>query len=97
MSYADDEERATAGIDLWFIPPGESELEWPPRSGRTQAFPEIDRAAWFPLPLAHEKIILANALFLIGWSRCLSVSVGFARGRPPSRHPYPRNRGWVFA
>src|SRR6476660_2105429 len=25
------------------------ELEWPPRSGRMQEFPEIDRAAWFPL------------------------------------------------
>ncbi|MFW8745642.1 NUDIX domain-containing protein, partial [Mesorhizobium japonicum] len=26
------------------------ELEWPPRSGRRQAFPEVDRAAWVPLP-----------------------------------------------
>ncbi len=31
-------------------------LEWPPRSGRMQAFPEIDRAAWFPLAAAREKI-----------------------------------------
>ena len=30
-------------------------LEWPPRSGRVQEFPEIDRAAWFPLAVAREK------------------------------------------
>jgi predicted NUDIX family NTP pyrophosphohydrolase len=32
------------------------ELEWPPRSGRVQVFPEVDRAGWFALPLAREKI-----------------------------------------
>ena len=31
-------------------------MEWPPHSGRVQSFPEIDRAAWFPLPAAREKI-----------------------------------------
>lgn len=32
------------------------EMEWPPRSGRTGRFPEVDRAAWFPLEAAKEKI-----------------------------------------
>jgi predicted NUDIX family NTP pyrophosphohydrolase len=32
------------------------DLEWPPRSGRIQAFPEVDRAGWFVLALAREKI-----------------------------------------
>ena len=31
-------------------------LEWPPRSGRFQEFPEVDRAAWFPLTEAKGKI-----------------------------------------
>ena len=31
-------------------------LEWPPRSGRRQEFPEVDRAAWFPIETAREKI-----------------------------------------
>lgn len=31
-------------------------LEWPPRSGRVQEFPEVDRAAWFDLPSARRKI-----------------------------------------
>ena len=32
-------------------------LEWPPRSGRREEFPEVDRAQWFTLELAKEKIL----------------------------------------
>jgi predicted NUDIX family NTP pyrophosphohydrolase len=39
-------------------------MEWPPRSGRTQEFPEIDRAAFFPIELAKEKINQAQIEFL---------------------------------
>jgi len=31
-------------------------IEWPPRSGRTQVFPEVDRADWFDLATAKRKI-----------------------------------------
>ncbi|HEU4700857.1 MAG TPA: NUDIX domain-containing protein [Conexibacter sp.] len=40
------------------------ELEWPPRSGRTRTFPEVDRAGWFGLPAAREKLLPAQAPFL---------------------------------
>lgn len=33
------------------------EVEWPPRSGRMQSCPEIDRAAWFGLDEARAKIL----------------------------------------
>jgi len=33
------------------------EMEWPPRSGKTMAFPEVDRAAWFGADQAMVKII----------------------------------------
>lgn len=33
------------------------EIEWPPRSGRRVRFPEIDRAEWFDLPTARERIV----------------------------------------
>lgn len=33
------------------------EMEWPPHSGLRASFPEIDRAAWFPLPAARRKIL----------------------------------------
>ena len=36
---------------------GEFELEWPPRSGRTASFPEIDRAEWMPLADARAKLV----------------------------------------
>lgn len=32
------------------------EMEWPPKSGRRQAFPEVDRAAWFTLEEARQRI-----------------------------------------
>ena len=40
------------------------ELEWPPRSGRTQQFPEVDQARLFALELARSKINQAQTLFL---------------------------------
>jgi len=39
-------------------------LEWPPRSGRVQEFPEIDRAAWFTLDVAREKLVRGQVPFL---------------------------------
>src|SRR2546423_11725183 len=32
------------------------EMEWPPRSGRTAEFPEVDRADWFPVDVARSKL-----------------------------------------
>jgi predicted NUDIX family NTP pyrophosphohydrolase len=40
------------------------ELEWPPRSGRRQTFPEVDRAGWFGLDAARAKLIPAQAPLL---------------------------------
>ena len=40
------------------------EMEWPPRSGRMSAFPEVDRAEWFDLETARKKINPAQAVFL---------------------------------
>jgi predicted NUDIX family NTP pyrophosphohydrolase len=39
-------------------------VEWPPRSGRQQEFPEVDRAGWFSLSVAKEKIIKGQSGFL---------------------------------
>ena len=39
-------------------------MEWPPKSGRLQEFPEVDRAAWFDLPTAREKIHQGQIGFL---------------------------------
>jgi len=39
-------------------------LEWPPRSGRFQSWPELDRAGWFTLAQAREKILPSQAALL---------------------------------
>ncbi|HET9153643.1 MAG TPA: NUDIX domain-containing protein [Solirubrobacterales bacterium] len=39
-------------------------MEWPPRSGREQEFPEVDRAEWFDLEIAREKILPTQAELL---------------------------------
>jgi predicted NUDIX family NTP pyrophosphohydrolase len=40
------------------------EMEWPPRSGRRQTFPEVDRAEWFAPDAAREKLLPAQAAFV---------------------------------
>jgi predicted NUDIX family NTP pyrophosphohydrolase len=39
-------------------------IEWPPQSGTMREFPELDRAAFFPLDVARRKILPAQAPFL---------------------------------
>ncbi|MBM4273832.1 MAG: NUDIX domain-containing protein [Deltaproteobacteria bacterium] len=46
-------------------------LEWPPRSGRMQEFPEIDKAGWFTLEEAGKKIIRGQRGFLEEFRRLL--------------------------
>ncbi len=56
---------AQAGeLDVDMVRSNTFELEWPPRSGRTREFPEVDRAEWFPLALARERINPAQAELL---------------------------------
>jgi predicted NUDIX family NTP pyrophosphohydrolase len=40
------------------------EVEWPPRSGRKAAFPEVDRAGWFELETARRKLNEAQRRFI---------------------------------
>ena len=51
-------------FDVGAVRSHEIAIEWPPRSGRTESFPEIDRAAWFSLSLARQKIIAGQLPFL---------------------------------
>jgi predicted NUDIX family NTP pyrophosphohydrolase len=39
-------------------------MQWPPKSGKLQEFPEVDRAAWFTIEAAGEKILKGQAGFL---------------------------------
>ena len=41
------------------------DLEWPPRSGNTQSFPEVDRAEWFPVEVAKTKLLKGQVPILL--------------------------------
>jgi predicted NUDIX family NTP pyrophosphohydrolase len=51
------------------------ELEWPPRSGRIQTFPEVDRAAWFDVETARAKLVAGQDALL---DRLLAALDGLA-------------------
>ncbi|MEU6102878.1 NUDIX domain-containing protein [Streptomyces flaveolus] len=53
-----------ADLDPATIAPGTFRMEWPPRSGVIEEFPELDRVAWFPVDRAREVIVKAQAAFL---------------------------------
>jgi predicted NUDIX family NTP pyrophosphohydrolase len=55
-------------------------LEWPPRSGKYEEFPEVDRAAWLPIPEATHKILPGQRGLLAELVRM--VSDGSARVSP---------------
>ena len=55
---------AEGDLDAAAIRSNTFELEWPPRSGRRQAFPEVDRAGWFDPDAAREKLLPAQAAFV---------------------------------
>jgi predicted NUDIX family NTP pyrophosphohydrolase len=47
-----------ADFDLTSFASNRFEMEWPPKSGRRKSFPEIDRVAYFTIPVARTKILL---------------------------------------
>ncbi len=53
-----------ADLDPATVTPGTFLMEWPPKSGQTREFPEIDRVEWFDLDRARSVIVKAQAAFL---------------------------------
>jgi predicted NUDIX family NTP pyrophosphohydrolase len=51
-------------VDLSDIKSNEFEIEWPPKSGKKRYFPEIDKAAWFDIKNAKEKINSGQLLLI---------------------------------
>ena len=48
-------------VDLTAVVSNTFEMEWPPKSGRRQEFPEIDRAGWFDLETSRTKVVTGQA------------------------------------
>jgi predicted NUDIX family NTP pyrophosphohydrolase len=53
-----------ADFDVATVVSNTFEIEWPPRSGRRQAFPEVDRAEWFDIATARGKMIAGQEVLL---------------------------------
>jgi predicted NUDIX family NTP pyrophosphohydrolase len=51
-------------FDVAQVASNEFELEWPPRSGRLQLFPEVDRAEWMSVSVAGEKMVKGQIGFI---------------------------------
>jgi predicted NUDIX family NTP pyrophosphohydrolase len=51
-------------VDVSDVQSNTFEMEWPPRSGRTREFPEVDRAAWFGLEEARRKLLPGQLGFI---------------------------------
>jgi predicted NUDIX family NTP pyrophosphohydrolase len=50
------------------------QLQWPPRSGKTIEFPEVDRGAWFSLHEAHDRILASQAPMLLRLAEAVNSS-----------------------
>lgn len=62
------------------------EMEWPPRSGKKQKFPEIDRGGWFALAEASRKLFPPNLPFLERLANHLHVPFGSEQTSPPQQN-----------
>jgi predicted NUDIX family NTP pyrophosphohydrolase len=59
------------------------ELEWPPRSGKVQEFPEVDRGEWFGADAARAKINSAQAAFIDRLEALLTGTQAATLADPP--------------
>jgi predicted NUDIX family NTP pyrophosphohydrolase len=56
-------------------------MEWPPKSGEQQEFPEVDRAGWFSLAIAQEKLVKGQVPLLERLAKALQVPIPLAESR----------------
>src|SRR5690606_11577838 len=61
------------------------EMEWPPKSGKKQEFPENDRAAWIPLATAWHKLVRGQAPLLEELARRLGQKLDGHGAGPPKQ------------
>jgi predicted NUDIX family NTP pyrophosphohydrolase len=79
-----------ADIDISNIKSNTVEIEWPPKSGKLQEFPEIDRAAWLTLAEAAQKTVKGQAELFERLANRLSVPFG------PETIPEPPQQKSLF-
>jgi predicted NUDIX family NTP pyrophosphohydrolase len=63
-------------LDTSRVVPGTFTLEWPPRSGRQQQFPELDRVEWLDLATARVKLVTSQRPLLDRLTELLALPSG---------------------
>lgn len=79
-----------ADIDASQIKSNTFKVEWPPRSGKIQEFPEINKAAWFSLAQAAQKTVPGQAELFERLANLLHVPFG------PEQIPQPPQQNSLF-
>jgi predicted NUDIX family NTP pyrophosphohydrolase len=51
-------------IDASLVKSNTFSMEWPPKSGKTQEFPEVDKGGWFSIPSAKTRLLKGQVAFL---------------------------------
>jgi predicted NUDIX family NTP pyrophosphohydrolase len=62
------------GVDPALVKSNLFSMEWPPKSGKTQEFPEVDRGAWFPVSEARTKLLKGQVAFIDRLAQKLGVT-----------------------
>jgi predicted NUDIX family NTP pyrophosphohydrolase len=52
------------GFEVEVVASNQFEMEWPPKSGRRQSFPEVDRAEWMPAAAARRRLVKGQVAFI---------------------------------
>jgi predicted NUDIX family NTP pyrophosphohydrolase len=60
-------------LDEGSVMSNQFEMEWPPKSGERQRFPEVDRASWVSLDVAREKLNPSQSRFVTRLAEALGV------------------------
>lgn len=72
-------------------------MEWPPKSGKSQEFPEIDKADWFSIPIASRKILKGQRGFLESLCKLLDVEYKeIAEEKKEKKQPKTPEQGDLF-
>ncbi|HEU4914675.1 MAG TPA: NUDIX domain-containing protein [Candidatus Saccharimonadales bacterium] len=66
---------AEGDIDPKHVKSNTFEMEWPPKSGKTSEFPEVDKVAWFPLAVAVEKVTKGQVQIIEKLAELLGVDI----------------------
>jgi predicted NUDIX family NTP pyrophosphohydrolase len=62
-------------LDPTLVKSNSFSMEWPPKSGKTREFAEVDRAAWFPVSQARRKLLKGQVSFIDRLAQKLGVGI----------------------